>query len=53
MHGVNYGLITESIWTKYGLNTDPIRRYHEGILDHTHTHPLLSCLGDAKDSAST
>ena len=40
------------------------RWYHEGILDHTRTHPVLSvyfpctfrvlsCLGDAKDSAST
>ena len=29
------------------------RWYHEGILDHTRTHPVLSCLGDAKDSTST
>ena len=29
------------------------RWYHEGILDHTRSHPVLSCLGDAKDSTST
>ena len=27
MHGVNYGLITESIWTKYGPNTEVSRGY--------------------------